>query len=180
VDEASFVPILNSNVDHPAARRNLLAISAGTVIGLFFGLPPAFGTHAMGLPWFPYGVATMIIGLVIGLSMAFTAEAVFLPHEKPDAEPAESPQASPVPERTNKSRWQRETSIRRRLAEEKERLERLDAERRVRDFSGAGKNRQERIVWSELLELELQDVDEQVSRIYSAADRDEPLLGNQD
>jgi len=59
--------------------------------------------------------------------------------------------------------------VRQRLAEEKARLERLDAERERRGDPGFGRTAEERIVWFELIELELQDIDEQVSRISHAA-----------
>jgi len=55
--------------------------------------------------------------------------------------------------------------IRRRLADEKSRLDSLDAERESCGESGLAKVREDRIVWHELIELELQDIDEQVTRI---------------
>jgi len=54
---------------------------------------------------------------------------------------------------------------RQRLAEEKAHLEQLDAERRRRRDSRFGKVAEDRIIWFELIELELQDLDEQVNRI---------------
>jgi hypothetical protein len=58
-----------------------------------------------------------------------------------------------------------------RLAEEVACLERLDAERERRGDSCFGKNTESRIVWSELIELELQEIDEQMSRICGAVGR---------
>jgi hypothetical protein len=52
----------------------------------------------------------------------------------------------------------------RRLAEEKTCLDHLDAERAYRRDSGFGKTTEDRILWSELLDLELQDIDEQARR----------------
>ncbi len=54
---------------------------------------------------------------------------------------------------------------RRRLADEKSRLDAVDAERESYGDPGLGKIREDRIVWHELIELELQDIDEQVTRI---------------
>jgi hypothetical protein len=68
-----------------------------------------------------------------------------------------------------KSEKCRASTTRQRLAEEKTCLEHLDAERAYRGDSGFGKTTEDRIVWSELLDLELQDIDEQVSRICQAA-----------
>jgi hypothetical protein len=62
-------------------------------------------------------------------------------------------------------------TIRRRLTEQLARLEQLDAERERRGDSRFGKSTEDRIVWGELIELELQDIDEQVSRICGAAGR---------
>lgn len=60
-------------------------------------------------------------------------------------------------------------TIRRRLAEERATLERLDAERVQRRNPVFGKTDEDQIVWGELLELELQDIDEQVKRICNRA-----------
>ncbi len=60
--------------------------------------------------------------------------------------------------------------VRRRLADEKSRLDGLDAERESRGDPGLGKVREDRIVWHELIELELQDIEEQVTRIRELGD----------
>lgn len=52
-----------------------------------------------------------------------------------------------------------------RLAGEKAYLDHLDEERARQGNSGFGMTAEERIVWGELLELELQDIDEQLSRL---------------
>jgi hypothetical protein len=58
-----------------------------------------------------------------------------------------------------------------RLSEAVARLERLDAERERRADARFGKITENRIVWSELIELEMQEIDEQISRIRSSAGR---------
>jgi len=63
-------------------------------------------------------------------------------------------------------------TTRRRLCEEVDELERLDAEREERGDSGFGKAAEDRIVWGELIELELQEIDAQVDRIRGAAGRE--------
>jgi len=74
------------------------------------------------------------------------------------------------------------SSIGQRLAEEEADLERLDAERKRRGDLGFGRAAEDRIVWGELLELELQDIDEQVNRICGAVggamgrSRERPLI----
>ena len=60
--------------------------------------------------------------------------------------------------------------IRQRLAAEKAGLEQLDAERERRGDSRFGRAAEDRIVWNELLDLELQDIDEHVSRIVHRRD----------
>lgn len=62
-------------------------------------------------------------------------------------------------------------TVRQRLTDEMFSLARLDAERERRGDSRFGKTTEDRIVWSELIELELQEIDEQVSRIFDAAGR---------
>ncbi len=61
--------------------------------------------------------------------------------------------------------------LRQRLTEEVARLELLDADRERRNDSRFGKSTEDRIVWGELIELELQDIDEQVNRICTGVAR---------
>lgn len=61
--------------------------------------------------------------------------------------------------------------VHQRLAEGRARLERIAAERDGRNDPDFGRTSEDRIVWRELLELELQDVDEEVNRIRETADR---------
>lgn len=56
-----------------------------------------------------------------------------------------------------------------RLKEGKNSLDRLDAERRSRGNNLLGKSLEERIVWGELIDLELQEIDEEVRRICRTA-----------
>ncbi len=63
----------------------------------------------------------------------------------------------------------RDSTVRRRLAKGMTSLEHLDAERERSGDSRLGKATEDRIVWGELIELELQEIDEQVDRICRAA-----------
>ncbi len=56
-----------------------------------------------------------------------------------------------------------------RLGEARVRLECLDLERSLSGDPLLGKSIEQRIVWRELLDLELQDVDEQIERICAEA-----------
>jgi hypothetical protein len=58
-----------------------------------------------------------------------------------------------------------------RLSEAVARLEHLDAERKRRADAAFGKATESRIVWSELIDLEMQELDQQVNRIRSLAGR---------
>ena len=51
--------------------RSLGIFALGTVVGLFFGIPPAFALCAMGLPWLPYGLSIVATGLWVGLLLAY-------------------------------------------------------------------------------------------------------------
>ena len=65
-------------------------------------------------------------------------------------------------------------TARQRLAEAVARLECLDAERERRGDSRFGRTAENRIIWGELIELELQEIDEQVSRICNPTGRSAP------
>jgi hypothetical protein len=79
----------------------------------------------------------------------------------PEVEPSGRGHAKTEPWRTTRQR----------LTEAVARLERVEAERERRGDSRFGKTTENRIVWGELIELELQEIDEQVSRICGAAGR---------
>ena len=64
---------------------------------------------------------------------------------------------------------ERSTMIKQRLAEEKSLLDQLDSEREYRSDSNFRKTAEDRIVWGELLDLELQEFDEQLNRIRQTA-----------
>ncbi len=80
--------------------------------------------------------------------------------------------ASPEPASTTVEK--NNAAARRRLAREVEFLDRLDRERQSRGNSSYEKAAEERIIWSELLDLELQDIDEQLSRICHVRDQPGP------
>lgn len=138
----------------------------GLVLGLAFSIPSAFGARALGLRWVPYCVAAITVGLVVGLLIALVADALF------PRTGASTDQHSPGRLLgTGKAKSERcsASTIWQRLAEEKACLEHLDAGRACRGDSGFGRTIEDRIVWGELLDLELQNIDEQVSRICQAA-----------
>ena len=137
----------------------------GFLLGLVFSIPSAFGALALGLRWAPYGVAITTGGLVGGLLIALIVDALFPNTRASTDQPSPSRMlgtGNAKSEKCNaKTIWQR-------LAEEKACLEHLDAERAGRGDSGFGRSTEDKIVWGELLDLELQDIDEQVSRICQA------------
>jgi hypothetical protein len=61
------------------------------------------------------------------------------------------------------------SETRRRLLEEKARLDRFQAERDRLGDPAYEKAAEDEIIWSELVELELQDIDEQLTRIRNSA-----------
>jgi len=63
----------------------------------------------------------------------------------------------------------RDAPTRRRLARAFTRLQNIQLVRAHRQDPLFGKSTEERIIWRELLDLELQDVDEQIERILAAA-----------
>jgi len=140
-----------------AARTRRLRISwkNGLVLGLALGVPTALRGYAPGLRWSSYGLAIVVTGLVVGTLMALRALAAdrCRPRstERENARDGQPPRAR--------------GGIGHRLADEKDQLERLDAERARRRSAMFGKAAEDRIIWGELLDLELQDIDEQLRRI---------------
>ena len=137
---------LATGVDAIAGLGKGLPAQRSLVLGIAIGIPAAMGMRALGWSWVLQCFAALIAGVLIAMVSAS------FPGNRPPKFPhrAISPTA-------------------RRLADGKARLERLEAERTPRRSSGFGKVIENRIVWGELLELELYDVDEQVQRIRDAA-----------
>ena len=67
--------------------------------------------------------------------------------------------------------------VNKRLAKAAACLERLDAERACCRDPNLGKGMEERIIWRELLDLELQEFDEQIERLSEVAHRTVPDVG---
>ena len=167
------MPVLTSDADQSAHRAILLTTGLGVIFGLFFGIPPALAARAMGLAWLPYSASVVVLGLMGGLVLAYLLVA-FL-HDGPRSCQLTSgvarPPATQVQRRgeSGDSGKRYPCSVGQRLAEEHLVLERLCAERERLHDSRFGSATEQRIIWGELLELELQDIDEQMSRIRGAA-----------
>lgn len=140
----------------------------GWVLGLFFSIPAAVGTHAPGLKHAPYGLALMTSGLIAGLLVAFLTDTLLPGRTASPGQHRPAPQRSSGPE-IPATREFEIGGIRQRLSEGKACLENLDVERRRQHDSAFGRATEDRVVWGELLELELQEIDEQVRRICNAA-----------
>jgi hypothetical protein len=163
------MPILESNADQSAYRRVLITTGLGLLFGLFFGLPPALGARAMGGPWLPYGLGVILCGLFVGFLLASLVVRFLVAGPRPRASAASS-QGSPshkpfhLPHNGNPVDHPL-SPIGQRLAGANFLLENLDSERARLHDSRVGSAAEQNIVWRELLELELQDIDEQVGRI---------------
>jgi hypothetical protein len=115
----------------------LLVASLGTFFGLLFGLPPAIAVCATNLPWFPWGLAASIPGLIVGDVLAWlVVRYVF-----------------------GMTILKLQTPTRRRLAGAVADLQRLETERLRRADARYGKEAEDEIIWNELLDLEFHDTD---------------------
>jgi len=142
----------------------------GAPVGLAFGILSAFGAHTLGLCWVPYGVASITESVTAGLLIALLLDAI-LPRAQAPVERLLQESERPVAAGQAKSEPSPGVTIRLRLAEETASLEDLEGERKRRGDPSFGKAAEDRIVWGELLELELQEIDERVSHICGPADR---------
>ena len=158
------MPILQSERGQSAIRKILLTTGLGIVFGLLFGIPPALGLHALGVTWLPATVIT--VALVVGFFLAYliidlvVTATVDGPPEPP---PVYAPPALPaLPSRPAV------TAVGKRLADAKACLDEIDEERKHSGRTGLARMAEQRIVWNELLDLELQDIDEQLEQIRHA------------
>lgn len=141
----------------------------GVGLGLAFGIASAFGGLALGWRWVPYGVAAIIASVLAGVLIALIADAVF-PLVRPAAKLRTGPSKSRTGGERSRSDAHARSELGQRLAKEKLLLEDLDRERTRRRNSAFGKASEERIVWGELLDLEIQDIDERLEQICRDAD----------
>ena len=136
----------------------------GIGLGLAFGLASGFGGLAVGMKWIPYAVAAIVASLVSGVLVALIADAVYpvvcVPENR---KRKESPEPGAQFRRAPSLAMQSATG--RRLASKKALLEGLEQERALRRRPSIGKAAEEHVIWGELLELELQDIDERLEEI---------------
>jgi hypothetical protein len=132
-----------------------------------FSLPSAYGALALGLRWEVFRIAAVTEDMVVALLIAFLADAIFPRKLEPSDQPC--PELACMPGAPPTGLDERSRMIQQRLAEEKLLLDQLDSEREYRGDSNFRKATEDRIIWGELLDLELQDFDEQLNRIRQTA-----------
>jgi hypothetical protein len=137
------------------------------IFGLVCSLLSSCGAIALGLRWAPFSMIAVTEDMVVALLIAFLADAIFPCKLKPSDQP--SPEVACMPGARTTGLEARSTMIKQRLAEEKSLLDHLDCEREYRGDSSFRKTAEDRIVWGELLDLELQDFDWQLNRIRQTA-----------
>jgi len=127
----------------------------GFVNILFFG-----NASGSGSTWLLEELLLTLEGLTASLFIAFLTDSLSTGRTEPTCVGSDRP-------------WRGLTLTARglcsRLAEEQAFLEHLDVEREFRRDPAFGRITEERIVWGELLDLELQDLDEQLDRICETA-----------
>jgi hypothetical protein len=109
----------------------------------------------------------MTEGLVVALLISFLADAVF--PRRLESSNQHSLGMARLPEIGNTTAEERRAVARQRLTEGKAVLDQLDRERESQGDSDFRKTTEDRIIWGELLDLELQDFDEQLNRIRQTA-----------
>jgi hypothetical protein len=127
----------------------------GLSIGLLFAAPCAALTYAIG--WERAGAAQAIAVPLAGLLIAFFMDLGSTVRPSVRRRRVEPPRSEPSASDT-----------RQRLSQGQAELERLESERRRRGDPRLGKSVEDRIIWGELLELEIQNIDERVSRTGDA------------
>jgi hypothetical protein len=140
----------------------------GAACGLVFSIPSVFGAHALGLAWTPSVAIPVTFSSCTGVLVALIADSLF-PRPVVSIDPASPVWEEPGGALSAKAEPCPPKPVRKRLAKGKAALEHLEAERERRGDPRFGQTTEDRIVWNELIELELQEIDEQVSRISRAA-----------
>jgi hypothetical protein len=144
---------LKSKADRPATGNILLTTGLGIIFGLLLALPPALAVRSSGLGWFPFGFATLLPGMVSANLLAYLVVRFVFGARLPE------------PLRPLRLRMNIDSPTSQRLADAVGQLQQLERERvRCRDRR-YGRRAEERIIWNELLDLELQEIDEQMQRI---------------
>ena len=132
------------------------------ILALLFSVPILCGVHTPGTRWVLYAAPVVTAQMASALLIGFLGDAIF-----------------PLRRAIGGSRLRRQSStlaseegsasLRQRLVEAKTELDRLDRERESRGDMAFGRHTEDRIVWAELLDLELQDIDERFHRICQTA-----------
>jgi hypothetical protein len=137
----------------------------GAGLGVLFSLPSVLMLRTVDRAWAPLAIALCAGSIAAGMIIAFLTDTVCPLETKAKADRAP---AVPTPEHHSEpaSAGQRSASgvAGRRLKEGKRALDDLDRQRRLRHDESFGHEAEDRIVWRELIDLELQEIDSQLDR----------------
>jgi hypothetical protein len=156
-----MMPILQRETGQSATRKILLTTALGILFGLLFGIPPALALQRLGFIRLAYVAVAM--ALLVGLSLAYSLVGFVIapPVAPPPTEEAPPRNTTAPPPCANRTI----TAVDKRLADAKACLDAIDDERQHLGRPAFGETTEQRMIWRELLDLELQDIDEQMDRI---------------
>ncbi len=144
--------------------RTIAWWARGTLFGLLCSIPVAVYAITLGMKPVPGSIVAIAAGIASGLIVVALAAGPVPRSQRSPGRRSARPER-PASVRSGRSGESAAGVIPRRLAEENACLEHLLAERECRRDATLGTIAENRIVWRELLDLELQEIDEQVNRI---------------
>jgi hypothetical protein len=146
----------------------------GIGLGVAFGLVSSLGSWMVGAKGLPFGLAAMAASLISGLVVALSTDAALPVPLREKAKAVNDGRTFALQDLAAEPRIR--TPLGQRLAKKKLALEALERERLRRRKPAFGKTTEERIIWSELLELELQEIDDSLHRLSHRLNRLPPPL----
>lgn len=133
--------------------------------GALFSLPSVVALRAMTPGGAARALALCAGTMAAGVLIAVLTDSICPRKPEPPPEVEDADILEPLAaEDSSARRPQPADELGRRLVDGKSRIEELDAERKMRRDPGFAQAAEDRIVWRELLDLELQEIDDRVAR----------------
>jgi hypothetical protein len=142
----------------------------GAGLGALFSLPSVIALGPMNRTGAVLGISLCAGSMAAGVIIAFLTDTI-CPRRQPAADDSKRP-ARPSELRKKPTDLPRDASSTcRRLADGERALEQIESERELRGDAAFGQEAEDRIVWRELIELELQEIDAHLNHLQSDENR---------
>lgn len=144
----------------------------GAILGVLFSIPSVIALGFMNRFGAAMAIALCVGSIAAGAMTAFLTDIICPRRQRQRSESSRAARPPEPPEPVAEPPLPRNANgASRRLAEGKRALAQIESERRLRGDAAFGQEAEDRIVWRELIELELQELDAHLNHLQSDEDK---------